>query len=59
MERLYSEYQVDLSMEEKAMWEQKPEEEKKKPFISDTALKRKEKKGNKAAAPTVAMAKRG
>jgi hypothetical protein len=28
METLYSEYQVVLSMEEKTMWEQKPEEEK-------------------------------
>jgi hypothetical protein len=28
METLYSEYQVDLSMGEKAMWEQKLEEEK-------------------------------
>jgi hypothetical protein len=27
METLYSEYQVDLSMEEKTMWEQKTEEE--------------------------------
>jgi hypothetical protein len=28
MESLYSEYQVDLSMEEKTIWEQKLEKEK-------------------------------
>jgi hypothetical protein len=38
METLYSEYQVDLSMEEKTMWEQKPEEEKEETVLKATKL---------------------
>jgi hypothetical protein len=53
MESLYLEYLVDLLMEEKTMWEQKLEKEEK------DRLRKKEKKCNKAAAPTVAMKKGG
>jgi cobalamin biosynthesis protein CobT len=45
METLYSEYQVDLLMEEKAMWEQKPEEEKEETVLQwGTALEKREKR---------------
>jgi hypothetical protein len=55
MESLYSEYQVDFSMEEKTMWEQKLEEEKEETVLQWDRLRKKEKKCHKAAAPTVAM----
>jgi hypothetical protein len=48
METLYSEYQIDLSMEEKAMWEQKPEEEKEETVLQwDRLRKKREKKATK------------
>jgi hypothetical protein len=53
METLYSEYQVDLSMEEKTMGEQKPEEEKEETVLQwdRTALERKEKKRQQSCNP--------
>jgi hypothetical protein len=60
MESLYSEYLVDLSMEEKKIWDQKPEKEKEDTVLQWDCLRKKErKKSNKAVAPTVAMEKRG
>jgi hypothetical protein len=59
METLYSEYQVDLYMEEKAMREQKSEEEKEETVLQWDRLRKKEKKCNNAAAPTVSMARGG
>jgi hypothetical protein len=44
METLYSEYQVDLSMEEKTMWEQKPEEKKEETVLQWDRLKKKREK---------------
>jgi hypothetical protein len=41
METLYSEYQVDLLMEEKATWEQKPEEEKEETVLQWDRLRKK------------------
>jgi transcriptional regulator CtsR len=57
MESLYLEYLVDLSMEEKTIWVQKLEKEKEDTVLQWDRLKKKEKKCNKAAAPTVAMEK--
>jgi hypothetical protein len=47
MESLYSEYQVDLSMEEKTMWEQKLEEEKEETVLQWDCLRKKEKNATK------------
>jgi hypothetical protein len=57
MESLYSEYLVDLSMEEKTIWDQKLEKEKEDTVLQWDRLRKKEKRCNKAAAPTVAMEK--
>jgi hypothetical protein len=59
MESLYSEYLVDLSMEGKTMWDQKQEKEKEDTVLQRGRLRKKEKKCNKAVAPTVAMEKMG
>jgi hypothetical protein len=59
MGSLYSEYQIDLSMEEKTMWEQKLEKEKEETVLQWDRLRKKEKKCNKPAAPTVVMEKGG
>jgi hypothetical protein len=59
METLYSEYQVDLSMEKRQCGSRNRRKRKNKPYFSGTALERKIKKGNKAAVPPVAMAKGG
>jgi hypothetical protein len=59
METLYLEYQVNLSMEEKTMWEKKQDEEKEETVLQWDRLKNKSEKGNKASAPTFAMAKGG
>jgi hypothetical protein len=48
-----------LSMEENTMWEQKLEKEKEYTVLQWDRLRKKERKCNKAAAPTVAMARGG
>jgi hypothetical protein len=47
MESLYSEYLVDLSMEEKTMWDQKPEKEKEDTVLQWDRLRKKEKNATK------------
>jgi hypothetical protein len=43
MESLYSEYLVDFSIEEKKMWDQKPEKEKEATVLQCDRLKKNEK----------------
>jgi hypothetical protein len=47
MESLYSEYLVDLSIEEKTMWDQKPENEKEATVLQRDRLKKNEKNATK------------
>jgi hypothetical protein len=47
MESLYSEYLVDLSIEEKTMWDQKPEKEKEATVLPWDRLKKNEKNATK------------
>jgi hypothetical protein len=59
MEKLHSEYQVDLSMEEKTMWEQKPEEEKEETVLQWDRLKKKREKRQQSCIPNCCHGKGG
>jgi hypothetical protein len=59
METLYSEYQVELSMEEETMWEHKPEEEKEETFLQWDILRKKREKRQQSCIPNCCHEKWG
>jgi hypothetical protein len=52
MEKLYSEYEVNLLMEEKTMWEQKPEEDKEETVLQWDRLRKKREKRQESCSPS-------